>query len=80
MNVKSEYNRNEFKNKSKNLTFKQITNSNLSKIRLCELIIPYCIVSDWYNLNIFFSEMGMIASQDDFKKSTDIIYNQLLNN
>ena len=80
MKTKSEYDKKEFKNKSKNLTYRQITNSNLSKIKLCDLIIPYCIVSDWYDLNIFFSEIGMIASQDDFKKSTDIIYNQLLYN
>ena len=80
MNFKSEYDKKEFNNKSNNLTFKQISRANLSKIKLCELVIAYCIVSDWYNLNIFFSEMGMIASQDDFKKATDIIYNSLLYN
>ena len=80
MNIESEFDKKEFKNRSKNLTFKQITNSNLSRIRLCNLIIPYCIVADWYDLNIFFSEIGMITSQQDFKLATDVIYNHLLYN
>jgi len=78
MKIKSEYNKREFKNKSKNLTYKQIVNSNFSKIKLDDLIISYCIVSNWYDLNIFFSKNVIIATQNDFKKATDIIYSSLL--
>ena len=75
-----EFNRKESRNKSNNLTYIQITNSNLSKIKLCELVIPYCLVADWCNLNIFFSDIGMVCSVNDFKKATDVIYNSLLYN
>jgi hypothetical protein len=80
MNMKSEYDKKEFKNKSNNLTYKQIVSANFSKIKLCDLIVPYFIISDWYDLEIYFSETGIIASQKDFKRATDLIYNCLLYN
>lgn len=76
----SEFNRKELKNKSNNLSFHQISRSNFSKIKLKELIIPYAMVSDWFGLNIFFSDLGIIGTTDDFKKATDVIFDSLLYN
>lgn len=76
----TEFNRKEGFNKGNKLTFNQIVRANFSKIQLCDLIIPYCLVSDWYKLDIYFTEQGIISTIDDFKKANDVILNSLLYN